>query len=211
MGVSGLPGGGQHSGLVPGGRKADEAPWFMNRGTGAVGGVREGGWSVSMTDEGFTAPQVTRLTGCTASQLRYWDKVRLVQPSVQKTHGCPGRSRLYSFQDMVVLRALKGMRDEGMSLQRIRRAWGYLREHGVLATASNGPLVVEGLPALKQFTLSDELLESLKDGQLMFFDLLDTGVQKVEDDPTRWALDRERFLECVRASRSSAEREAVAV
>lgn len=155
-----------------------------------------------MTYEGFTSAQVTRLTGCTTSQLRYWDRVRLIQPSVQKTGGRPGKPRLYSFQDMVILRALKAMRDEGLSIQRIRRAWSYLQQQGVLADSSEGPLVIEGLAALKETAGSDGLLAALRDGQLMFLELLDTGVSEVEPDPTLWALDRKRFLAYVRASRT---------
>ncbi|MBI4261868.1 MAG: MerR family DNA-binding transcriptional regulator, partial [Actinobacteria bacterium] len=37
--------------------------------------------------EGFTAHQATRFTGCTPRQLRYWDHIGLVKPSVQSTGG----------------------------------------------------------------------------------------------------------------------------
>ena len=47
--------------------------------------------------EGFTAHQATRLTGCTPRQLRYWDQIGLVRPSVQSTGGRPGVPRLYLF------------------------------------------------------------------------------------------------------------------
>ena len=43
--------------------------------------------------EGFTAHQATRLTGCTPRQLRYWDQIGLVRPSVQSTGGRPGVPR----------------------------------------------------------------------------------------------------------------------
>ena len=77
--------------------------------------------------EGFTAQQASRLTQCTAHQLRYWDKVDLVTPTIQGTGGRPGRRRLYSFRDLVALRVVKSLLDNGMSVQRVRRAWDYLR------------------------------------------------------------------------------------
>ena len=77
--------------------------------------------------EGFTAQQATRLTNCTPHQLRYWDKVGLVEPSSQQTGGRPGRRRLYTFRDLVALRVVKSLLDNGMSVQRVRRAWDYLR------------------------------------------------------------------------------------
>ena len=57
--------------------------------------------------EGFTAHQACKFTGCSPRQLRYWDQVGLVQPSVQGTGGRPGVPRLYSFRDLVALRVVK--------------------------------------------------------------------------------------------------------
>jgi DNA-binding transcriptional MerR regulator len=82
--------------------------------------------------EGFTAHQATRFTGCTARQLRYWDQIGLVRPSVQGTGGRPGVPRLYAFRDLVALRVVKSLLDGGMSLQRVRRAWEYLNKRAAL-------------------------------------------------------------------------------
>ena len=76
--------------------------------------------------EGFTAHQSSRFTGCTPRQLRYWDQVGLVRPSIQQTGGRPGVARMYSFRDLVALRVVKSLLDGGMSLQRVRRAWEFL-------------------------------------------------------------------------------------
>ncbi|MDH5293338.1 MAG: helix-turn-helix domain-containing protein, partial [Acidimicrobiia bacterium] len=35
--------------------------------------------------DGFTAQQACKLTGCTHHQLRYWDRVALVRPTIQNT------------------------------------------------------------------------------------------------------------------------------
>ena len=37
--------------------------------------------------EGFTVLQACRFTNCTAHQLRYWDQIGLVRPSIQSTGG----------------------------------------------------------------------------------------------------------------------------
>ena len=39
--------------------------------------------------EGFTAHQACKFTGCSPRQLRYWDEIGLVEPSVQGTGGRP--------------------------------------------------------------------------------------------------------------------------
>jgi DNA-binding transcriptional MerR regulator len=68
--------------------------------------------------EAFTAQQACRFTGCTPHQLRYWDRVNLVRPTVQRTGGRPGRRRLYAFRDLVALRVVRSLLDNGMSVQR---------------------------------------------------------------------------------------------
>src|SRR5438552_17629395 len=95
--------------------------------------------------EGFTSNQASRLTGCTPRQLRYWDQVGLVQPSVQSTGGRPGVPRLYSFRDLVALRVVRSLLDGGMSLQRVRRAWDYLNSKAKLDRhLSEANLVTDG-------------------------------------------------------------------
>ena len=83
-------------------------------------------------EQAFTAEQASRLSGCTHHQLRYWDRVGLVSPSIQSSGGRPGVRRLYSFRDLVALRVVRSLLDNGMSLQRVRRAWEYLRREGAM-------------------------------------------------------------------------------
>ena len=142
-------------------------------------------------ENGFTASRVTRLTGCTDHQLRYWDKVRFVQPSIQRTGGRPGVRRLYSFADLVVLRCVKTLKDEGLSVQKMRRAWSYLQNNGVLSN-ENGALVVESLPSLRATASDQSLREALQSGQMVLFGILDEGTRSVQDDP--FSLDRRQFL-----------------
>src|SRR3990170_7637833 len=78
--------------------------------------------------EGFTADQASRFTSCTAHQLRYWDRIELVRPTVQSTGGRPGVRRLYSFRDLVSLKVVMALLEGGMSLQKVRRAYKYLRD-----------------------------------------------------------------------------------
>ena len=43
----------------------------------------------ALSEQAFTADQASRLTGCTPHQLRYWDRVGLVKPSIQGTGDDP--------------------------------------------------------------------------------------------------------------------------
>ena len=76
----------------------------------------------------FNTKSVSRLTGVTPRQLGYWDKTGLIKPSVNPAAGT-GSQRLYSFQDIVQIRTAKALRDQGVSLQKIRKCVAYLRKH----------------------------------------------------------------------------------
>ena len=146
--------------------------------------------------EGFTAQQASNFTYCTAHQLRYWDKVNLVQPSLQSTDDRPGRRRLYSFRDLVALRVVKSLLDNGMSVQRVRRAWDYLRRTADMDShLAEVKLVTDGRSIFRVAQDEGELLDALRQGQLAFFVAINEIARSVEDDVTRFELDRERFLE----------------
>jgi len=149
--------------------------------------------------EGFTAQQASRLTACSAHQLRYWDKVNLVTPTIQSTGGRPGRRRLYSFRDLVALRVVKSLLDNGMSVQRVRRAWDYLRRTADLEDhLASVKLITDGQTIFRVAQDEDELLDALRQGQLAFFVAINEIAVSVEEDVTRFELDRDQFLGMLR-------------
>ena len=81
-----------------------------------------------MSDEqGYRVPEVTKAVGISYRQLDYWARTGLVTPSIREAGGS-GTQRLYSFQDMLVLRIIKKLLDAGVGLQQIRKAVEYLQE-----------------------------------------------------------------------------------
>jgi len=84
--------------------------------------------SLSIKDEAFNAKQVRELAGITKKQVVYWDSKGLVKPSIRPAAG-RGSQRLYSYVDLLALRTVKGLRDQGVSLQKIRKCVSYLRKH----------------------------------------------------------------------------------
>jgi len=141
----------------------------------------------------FTSKQACYLSGCTTHQLRYWDKVNLVSPSVQSSDGKPGVPKFYSFRDIVALRVIKTLLDNGMSIQRVRRAWKYLTKNGDLTKhLSEVKLKSDGQTI---YSVEDnEVFDALKNGQLTFFETIDTVTQEVKEDVSKFELDKERFL-----------------
>lgn len=149
--------------------------------------------------DSFTAQQASALTSCTAHQLRYWDKVELVVPSIQSSGGRPGRRRLYSFRDLVALRVVKSLLDNGMSVQRVRRAWDYLRRTAEMDDhLASVKLVTDGQTIFQVAHNEAELLDALRQGQLAFFVAINEITRSVEEDVTKFELDRDRFLDMLR-------------
>ncbi|MDE0138391.1 MAG: MerR family transcriptional regulator [bacterium] len=150
--------------------------------------------------EGFNSEDASRLTGATHSQLRYWDKLRLVQPSIQSTDGRPGKRRKYSFRDLVMLRVVVTLKSNGLSLQRIGRAWNYLRRQGV--DPRDVKLVTDGDTV---FSVEPDNMVDLLRGQLSFFVELEQLTLQVDRDESLFELNREQFLRHVAKSRESVQ------
>ncbi|MEA2497980.1 MAG: hypothetical protein QOH26_385 [Actinomycetota bacterium] len=156
--------------------------------------------------DGFTAAQACRFTGCTPHQLRYWDRINLVRPSLQSTGGRPGVRRLYAFRDLVALKVVRSLLEGGVSLQRVRRAYDYLRRKASLEkNFSEVKLSTDGQTI---FSSSEgELLDLLREGQMAFFLALDEAVDSPEGRTVGHLYDREEFVSSLRRVESTVERQ----
>ena len=77
----------------------------------------------------FTADHVCRLTGLSQHQLRYWDETDFFSPTIVPTFGRRAFGRIYSFRDVVGLRAISVLRNQyRVSLQELRRVGAWLRQ-----------------------------------------------------------------------------------
>jgi len=116
----------------------------------------------------FNTKTAGRVTGASQKQLIYWDKTGLVKPSVAGASG-RGSRRLYSFLDLIQIRVAKELREQGLSLQKLRKAIHVLKEHPeeVRHPLAELRLITDG-KALFRLTSDPEALEDiLKRGQLV--------------------------------------------
>jgi uncharacterized protein (DUF433 family) len=60
----------------------------------------------------FTEDHVTRLTGISRRQLRYWDRTKFFVPSLAYDDRRVPYSRLYSFRDIVCLKVVNALRND---------------------------------------------------------------------------------------------------
>ncbi len=130
-----------------------------------------------MAEEGFRGPQVCKIVGITYRQLDYWARTGLVTPSVQPAQGS-GSQRLYSFEDLVVLRTIKKLLDAGVSLQRIRKAIGFLRDH--LNREPQGVTIMSDGSGIYACESPTEVMDLLQRGQGVFGIALDKVWTDVE-------------------------------
>lgn len=158
--------------------------------------------------DGFSAAQACAYTGCTPHQLRYWDRINLVKPSLQATGGRPGVRRLYSFRDLVALKVVVSLLQSGVSLQRVRRAYEYLRKKADLEThLSEVKLVSDGSSIFQMYRNDGELLDLLKEGQMAFFLAIDTAAETPAAKNVGHLYDREEFVSALRKVESEVEKD----
>src|SRR5512140_1001895 len=121
--------------------------------------------TIHSDDVGYRGPTACKAAGISYRQLDYWARTGLVEPSVRAARGS-GSQRLYGFRDILVLRVVKRLLDTGISLQQIRSAVTYLREHGASDLAQIA-LMSDGA-SVYACTSCDEVVDLLQGGQGVF-------------------------------------------
>ncbi len=127
--------------------------------------------------QGYRAPEVAKVVGISYRQLDYWARTGLVTPSIRDAGGS-GTQRLYSFQDILVLRLIKNLLDAGVNLQKIRKAVDYLR--GNLGKAPHGMTLMSDGRKIYAAESPGEVMDLLQRGQGVFAIAVDKVWNDVE-------------------------------
>lgn len=117
-----------------------------------------------MAEQGYRVPEVTKIVGISYRQLDYWARTGLVRPSVKDARGS-GTQRLYSFQDLALLKLIKRMLDSGMNLRQIRTAMKTLRD---LKEPALGTTLVSDGNRIYSVESPEEVVDLLASGQGVF-------------------------------------------
>ena len=75
----------------------------------------------------YSSKEAAKLSGISYRQLDYWTRLGVIKPE-QEAKGT-GTARRWSPIQIVELRVIAGLRGRGVSMQRVRRASGWLRKH----------------------------------------------------------------------------------
>ncbi len=82
----------------------------------------------SEAPQGYPGKRAAEIAGITYRQLDYWARTGLVGPSLARATGS-GSRRLYSYRDLLELRAVKSLLDAGIRLELVREVFEYLTKH----------------------------------------------------------------------------------
>src|SRR3989442_9302242 len=126
--------------------------------------------------EGYRVPDVCKLVGISYRQLDYWARTGLVTPSIREAGGS-GTQRLYSFRDLVQLRVIKKLLDTGVSLQKVRRAVFYMRDH--MGTQPASMTLASDGNRIYACQSEDEIIDLAKRGQGVVAIALDKGSEEL--------------------------------
>lgn len=147
-------------------------------------------------DGQFSAAQAARLSGCGPTRLDAWRRIGLVTPTSRSDSSSAGIAATYSFRDLVALRMVTALLDEGVPMARIRRAVRALLQAGddiaSLSLVSGGDTV---------FACRDDgqVLDALRNGQLALFVSVDQFSRDVDADVQSFAAERATFVDAISA------------
>ena len=74
----------------------------------------------------FLTGEASRLTGVSHRTIDFWAKSKLIVPSIADANGT-GSDRLYSFDDLVLLRVARSLREVGVSTKFLRAALAHIK------------------------------------------------------------------------------------
>ena len=112
--------------------------------------------------QGYSARLTADVVDITYRQLDYWARTDLITPSLVEAAGS-GSRRQYSYDDLVRLKVIKRLLDNGIKLEKVRAIFDYIRnELGEDISSAN--LVIDGANAAIVRS-QDDIIDALQRGQ----------------------------------------------
>jgi DNA-binding transcriptional MerR regulator len=96
--------------------------------------------------EGYSGKRAADIVGISYRQLDYWARTDLIRPSVADAHGSGSRRR-YSYRNLLELKLVKTLLDNGIKLESIREGFMYLRDQ-LGEDVSTAKFVITGTSAV---------------------------------------------------------------
>jgi DNA-binding transcriptional MerR regulator len=103
--------------------------------------------AIPNTSTGFSGNRAADVVGITYRQLDYWARTDLIRPSLADAKGSGSRRR-YSYRNLLELKLIKTLLDNGIKLASIRAAFSYLRDQLGEDDVASAKLVIAGNSAV---------------------------------------------------------------
>lgn len=126
----------------------------------------------------YSGKKAAEIAGISYRQLDYWARTDLVRPSVTDATGSGSRRR-YAYRDLLELKTVKTLLDNGIKLESVRTVFGYLRDQLGEDIASAQLVIANGTAVLVR---EDELVDLLREGQFVMGSILSLGGVQREVD-----------------------------
>jgi predicted RNase H-like HicB family nuclease len=134
---------------------------------------------------------VSKIIGVPLRVIDYWDRTNFIKPSIHEASGY-GSMRLYSFTDLIQFRVAKFLRDQGLSLQKIRKSLHFLRKH---LPEIEKPLVqlrflTDGQSIFVLTNKDKKIIDTLKKGQYVLAIAIEELVNELKGKTSEMKMDR---------------------
>ena len=129
-------------------------------------------------ETGYSGKKTAEIVGITYRQLDYWARTVLVRPSMTDAAGS-GSRRLYSYRDLLELKAIKTLLDAGIRLEMVREVFSYLSSE-LDEDVTQVNLVISGNKSVLVRS-GEEIVDLLQNGQGVLNILPLAGVKEEVD------------------------------
>ncbi|HJP16853.1 MAG TPA: MerR family transcriptional regulator [Acidimicrobiales bacterium] len=129
-------------------------------------------------EKGYSGKKTAEIVGITYRQLDYWARTDLVRPSMTDAAGS-GSRRLYSYRDLLELKAIKTLLDAGIRLEMVREVFSYLSSE-LDEDVTQVNLVISGNKSVLVRS-GEEIVDLLQNGQGVLNILPLAGVKEEVD------------------------------
>jgi len=139
----------------------------------------------------FNSKMVSKIIGTPLRVIDYWDRTNFIKPSVNEASGY-GSVRLYSFTDLIQFKVAKFLRDQGLSLQKIRRSLNYLRKHlpEIEKPLAQLRFLTDGETIFVLTNKNREIIDTLKKGQCVFAIAIEELINDLKGKTSKMTMDR---------------------
>ena len=149
----------------------------------------------------FNSKMVSKIIGIPLRVIDYWDRTNFIKPSINEASGY-GSTRLYSFTDLIQFKVAKFLRDQGLSLQKIRKSLNYLRKHlpEIEKPLAQLRFLTDGETIFVLTNKNREIIDTLKKGQYVLSIAIGELISELKGETSKMTMDREYMVNLLKRS-----------